>query len=44
MAGGDDLVDKGGPVVWPLLLEDGDEYQVELIDERALALQAFFIA
>lgn len=35
MAGGDDLVDEGGPVVRPLLLQDGDEDQVEFVEKGA---------
>lgn len=42
MAGGDDLVDEGRPVVRPFLLEDGDEDEVELVEERALGFEGLF--
>jgi hypothetical protein len=42
MAGGDDFVDEGGPVVRPLLLEDRDKDEVELIDEGSLGFEGFF--
>lgn len=41
MARADDFVDKRGPVVWPFLLENGDEDQVELVEERLLRSQGF---
>lgn len=44
MAGGDDLVNEGRPVVRPFLLEDGDEDQVELVEKRSLAFETLFRA
>lgn len=41
MAGRDDLVDEGGPVVRPLLFEDGNEDHVELVDQGSLLAQTF---
>lgn len=40
MAGRDDLIDEGRPVVRPLLLEDGNEDQVEFVDQGSLLAQA----
>lgn len=40
VAGEDDLIDKGEPVVWPSLLENGDEYQVKLVDQCSLGFSA----
>lgn len=37
-----DLVDKGGPVVRPFLLENRNKDEVELIEEGSLCLQRFF--
>lgn len=42
MAGGDDLVDKCGPVVRPFLLENGDQDQIELVQEGALSSELLF--
>ena len=42
MAGGDDFVDKGGPVVRPFLLEDGYEDEVEFVKEGTLCFEGFF--
>lgn len=42
MTGGDDFIDKGRPVVWPLLLEDGDENEVELVEQSLLLAQRLF--
>ncbi len=42
MAGGDDFVDKCGPVVRPFLLENGDEDKVKLVDEGSLGFKRFF--
>lgn len=44
MAGRDDLVDEGGPIVGPFLLEDGDKDEIELVKKRFLALQTFLRA
>jgi hypothetical protein len=44
MAGGDDFVDECGPVVGPLLFEDRDEDEVELIEEGSLGFEGFFRA
>ena len=35
MAGGDDLIDEVGPIVRPLLLQNGDQDQIQLVDQRA---------
>lgn len=42
MAGRDDLVDEGGPVVRPFLLQDRDEYEVQLVEKGAVGLEGFF--
>ena len=42
MAGGDDFVDEGWPVVRPFLLQDGHEDQVELVEERLLRAEGLF--
>lgn len=42
MAGGDDFVDEGRPVVRPLLLEDGYKDEVEFVEQGALCLQRLF--
>lgn len=42
VAGGDDLVDEGGPVVRPLLLEDGNEDEVKLVEQSLLLTQRLF--
>ena len=42
MAGRDDFVNKGRPVVWPFLLEDGDENEVELVEQGLLLAQRLF--
>jgi hypothetical protein len=42
MARGDDFVDEGGPVMGPLLLENGDEDEVEFIEEGSLRFEGFF--
>ena len=39
MAGGNDLVDEGWPVVRPLLLQYRDENQVQLVEQGTLVLQ-----
>lgn len=44
MTSGDNLIDKGGPVVWPFLFEDRDEHEIELVQEGSFAAQAFFAA
>jgi hypothetical protein len=36
VARGDNFVDEGRPVVRPFLLEDGDEDEVELVEEGSL--------
>jgi hypothetical protein len=38
-----DLVDKGRPVVGPLLLQNGDEDEVELVEKGALGAAAFVV-
>ncbi len=42
MAGRDDFVDKRGPVVRPFLLEDGDEHQIELVEQCLVVSQGLF--
>ena len=42
MAGGNDFVDEGGPVVGPFLFEDGYEDEVEFVKEGSLCLERFF--
>lgn len=42
VAGRDDFVDKRGPVVRPFLLEDGDEHQVELVEQCLVIAQGLF--
>lgn len=42
MTGRDYLVDECGPIVWPFLLEYGNEDEVELVEEGSLFAQAFF--
>lgn len=44
MAGRDDLVDEGGPVVRPFLLEDGHEDEVQLVEKGSLCLERLFRA
>jgi hypothetical protein len=42
MAGRDDFVDKCRPVVRPFLLEDGNENEVELVEQGPLLAQRLF--
>lgn len=42
MAGRDDFVDKCRPVVRPFLLEDGNEDEVELVEQSPLLAQRLF--
>lgn len=39
MAGGDNLIDERRPVVRPFLLENGDEDQVQLVEECTVGLE-----
>lgn len=39
MAGLNDLVDESRPVVRPFLLEDGDEDEIELVEQGSLRSQ-----
>jgi hypothetical protein len=39
----DDLVDEGGPVVRPFLLEDRDEDEVELVQQGAVGAAAVVV-
>lgn len=39
MAGRDDFVDKGRPVVGPFLLEDGDENKIKLVEKGFVGSQ-----
>jgi hypothetical protein len=41
MARRNDLVDEGRPVMWPFLLQDGNEDQVELVQESTFGPKAF---
>lgn len=41
MAGGDDFVYEGRPVVRPLLLENGHKDEVELVQKGSLRLERF---
>lgn len=43
MAGRDDLVDEGRPVVGPFLLEDGYEDEVQLVEEGAVGAAAVVV-
>ena len=42
MAGGDDLVDKSWPVMWPFHLQNVDQGHVELVEECTLLAEALF--
>ena len=42
MAGRDDLVDEGWPVMGPFLLEKGHQDQIQLVDKRSLCLETLF--
>lgn len=42
MAGRDDFIDKGRPVVRPLLLEYGNEDEVKLVEQGLLLAQRLF--
>lgn len=44
VASSNDLVDKGGPVMWPFLLQDGNEDEVELVQQGSLASKTFLAA
>jgi hypothetical protein len=44
VAGGDYFVDEGGPVMGPLLLEDGYENKVEFVEKSSLCFEGFFRA
>jgi hypothetical protein len=39
----DDLIDEGGPVVRPFLLEDRDEDEVELVQQSAVGAAAVVV-
>jgi hypothetical protein len=39
----DDFVDEGGPVVRPFLLEDGDEDEVEFVQQGAVGAAAIVV-
>lgn len=39
MARLNDLVDEGGPVVWPLLLQNRDQDQVQFVQESTFAAE-----
>lgn len=41
MAGGNYLIDEVGPVVRPLLLQNGDQDQVEFVDQCAFGSELF---
>jgi hypothetical protein len=42
VAGGNDFVDEGGPVVRPFLLEDRYKDKIEFVKEGTLLLEGFF--
>ena len=42
MAGRNNLVDEGRPVMRPLLLEDRDEDKIQLVEKGSLGLERFF--
>lgn len=42
MASRDDFVDKRRPVVWPLLLENGDKDQIEFVEQGLVLAQRLF--
>ena len=42
MTGVEDLVDEVGPVVGPVLLQDGDQDQVEFVHKGAFRSELFF--
>lgn len=42
MAGGYDLVDESRPIVRPFLLQDGNEDEVQLVQEDSLGPQRLF--
>lgn len=42
MAGRDDLIDESRPVVRPLLLQDGNQDEVKLVEEGFLRSQRLF--
>lgn len=42
MARGNNLIDEGGPVVRPFLLQNGDKNEIELVQQRALRLDLLF--
>jgi hypothetical protein len=44
VAGRDDLIDKGGPVVRPLLLQNGYEDEIKLVEKCLLRSKGFFAA
>lgn len=44
MAGGNNFIYEGWPVVGPFLFEDGDKHEIEFVEERALCFHAFFRA
>lgn len=39
MARGDDFIDEGGPVVWPFLLQDGNQSQIQFIEEELVGFE-----
>jgi hypothetical protein len=42
MARGDDLIDEGGPVMRPLLLENRHQDQIQFVQEGALSTELLF--
>jgi hypothetical protein len=42
MAGRNDLVDEGGPLVRPILLQDRDKDKVQLVQKRTFVVEALF--
>jgi hypothetical protein len=42
MAGGNNFVDEGRPVMRPLLLQDRDKDEIEFVKESSLRFKRFF--
>ena len=44
VAGGDDFVDESWPVMWPFLLENRHQNEVELVEKSSLGFEALLRA
>lgn len=42
MARWNDFVDEGRPIVWPLLLQDGNKDQIKFVQKGAFASETLF--